>query len=471
MFRRRLLIFIAVVALLVGIGFGGWRTLSAKKKPYRPNTILMTLDTTRMDYLSCYGYPARITPVIDKLAEEGLKYEFAISPSSWTLPAHASIFTGMLPSYHSAHYGKGENAEKGVLGGPSFYTLHPAFPTLTECLKEAGYLTKAIVSGPVLQEKFGFGQGFDHYDDDFPAGMEHRVGDDTTDLAIGYLTAYVRGLQQQPFFLFLNYFDPHNPFSAPAPWGTPDLNPDLVNIASGHYDDVYKGNRVLTAEERELLLKEYVNEIRFMDHQIGRLFSYLKDCDLYDDAFIVITSDHGECFGEHDHLEHGHSLNEELLRVPLIIKYPAKHRRSGVVKERVSTAGVMSTILDYLNLPAPPGVKFASFDTGGHELAAEIFEDLNFVQKYGERYSRNQKAVYDGTFKFIWSSDGKHELYNISNDPLEVVNLYGRMPDLEKRLQAKLDPLIYESNRMTSLTTPELDEELRGRLRALGYIQ
>jgi len=131
----------------------------------------------------------------------------------------------------------------------------------------------------------------------------------------------------------------------------------------------------------------------------------------------------------------------------------------------------MPTILAFLQLPIPPTADYGTLDGKPKDVIAEIYTDIYYVRKHGQKYDRDQKAIYEGDFKFIWSSDGKYELYDIAKDPREMVNLYGQMPDVEQRLGAKLEPLIAESNRLNSLSTPQLDSELRRRLQALGYIQ
>ncbi len=448
-----------------------FRAIALQTTKRRPNILLITLDTTRKDHLSCYGYPKKTTPALDQLAAESVKYEFAVSTSSWTLPAHASLFTGMLPVDHSAHYGVGENANKAV-DKLSFYTLHPAFPTLAQQLSKAGYRTHAIISAPILHSEFGFSKGFETYDDDLGKPQKKdRTADTTSSLAITWLRQYFAAPKTQPFFLFLNFFDPHTPYSAPPPWGKDGLAADVVNVVSGHYDEVFRGNRQVTPEERELLIDQYDDEIRFMDWHLGQLFSEMKALGLYDDAMIVVTSDHGELFGEHNYLDHGHALYDELIRVPLIIKYPADMKKVGVISDGVSTRGIMPTLLSYLQLPIPPTADYGTLGGKRKDLVAESYRDIYYVQRYGKRFDRDQKAIYDGKYKFIWSSDGKSELYNIQEDPQENVNLCGRLPDVEKKLQSKLEPLVAESNQLNSLSTPQLDSELRRRLQALGYIQ
>jgi len=437
-----------------------------------PGILLITLDTTRWDHLSCYGYPRESTPTIDRLAEEGMRYERAVSPSSWTLPAHASLFTGMLPTHHSAHFGSDENAKVDEIVGFSFYTLHPMVPTLAEELGKAGYATCGIIAGPTISSRFGMGRGFDHYDDRLPkTDIPERRADEISSLAIHWLKEHHISQSAKPFFLFLNYFDPHNPYQAPEPWGDQDVTDDVYNIRNSRYDEVFRGNRDLTDDEREILLKQYEDEIRFMDSEIGSLFDEMRRLGMYDSTLIVVVSDHGESFGEHRLLEHGRALYEELIRVPLIVKYPSHDKRQGVVRRRVSTAGIMPTILNYIGHPVPGTVTVGALDETNHMLAAEVFRDIVWTGRYGKRFDMDQKAVYEGDYKWIWRSNGEPELYKVSDDPGEKNNLYGTLPELENRFQLRLRSLIEESTQLSSLTIPELDQELQRRLKALGYVQ
>jgi arylsulfatase A-like enzyme len=433
---------------------------------------LITLDTTRWDHLSCYGYAEKTTPAIDALASEAMRYSHAMTPSSWTLPSHASIFTGMLPTHHRAHFSFDENVDPQSIEGPMFYSLHPELPTLAEELKKAGYKTAGIIAAPLLAAKFGFGRGFDYYNDRLPIGEGfERNADEVSTLAIGWLNEYRAEGGETPFFLFLNYFDPHSPYQPPAPWGNPEVAEEQYDLYSGKYSGVLSGARDLTDSEHNLLLAQYDREIRFMDNEIGRLFEEMKRQGLYDSTMIIVTSDHGETFGEHRLLEHGRALYEELVRVPLIVKYPSKGARKAVINRRVSILSIGPTILKHAGAPLPKTAHPVSLDDDDQVLIAEIYRDISWIVAFGDRFERDQKTVYDGNHKWIWDSRGKHELYDVAKDPGEEHNLWGTLPGIERKFEAELAPLIEESKQLSSLSTPELDKELKERLRALGYIK
>lgn len=438
----------------------------------RPHILLITLDTTRWDHLSCYGYEEETTPAIDKLAEEGVRYEYALSPSSWTLPAHASIFTGVLPTYHGAHFVMTEaNVERGL----QLNTLDSRLPTLAEELKKAGYRTGAIIGGPLLHRSLGVARGFGYYYDGklhaFGTQDFYRTAEETTNQAIKWLATYQPTWDVTPLFLFLNYYDPHNPYNAPAPWGNPEVTEDMYDIHNKRYDGVFRGRRDLTEDERKTLLSEYDAEIRFMDHNIGLLFDSMKQLGLYDSSLIIVTSDHGESFGEHRLLGHGHALYEELIRVPLIIKYPLRDRKQAVIKRPVSIMSIMPTILKYIGRPIPETVACGTLADREQALLAEIYRDSYWIERYGNRFDRDEKAAYEGEYKWIWRSNANHELYNIAEDPEEHDNLRGRLPEVERHFHSQLNPLIEASKEIPKTAPPRLGPETERNLKALGYIQ
>ena len=197
---------------------------------------------------------------------------------------------------------------------------------------------------------------------------------------------------EKPFFLFLNYYDPHTPYRPPEPWGDPNIPPELCDIHSGHYDDVLKGVRELTEEEHRVLLSQYDGEIRFTDSQIEWLFFEMKQLGVYDSTLIVVTSDHGESFGEHRLLGHGRALYEDLVRVPLIIKYPQNDRKVGVAEDRVSILSLMPTLLEYIGRPVPGTISCGTLSHKKQVLVAEIFRDVGWIMGMVSVLTRMRKS-------------------------------------------------------------------------------
>ena len=222
------------------------------------NVLLITLDTTRADYLGCYGGSVQ-TPALDDLARRGVLFSQALTPAPITLPAHASLLTGLYPHHHAARTN-------------GFYRLEDTHKTLARELKNAGYATGAIISAMVLGSRYGLAAGFDNYHDDFsdarpqPQGYEaERRADRTTDHAVAWLREHCGG----PFFLWVHYFDPHVPYDPPPP-----------------YAQQYAQN-------------PYAGEIAFMDAQLGRLLDALQQLGLGDNTLVIAAGDHGESLNEH----------------------------------------------------------------------------------------------------------------------------------------------------------------------------
>lgn len=310
---------------------------SAPTAPPGP-IIVVTLDTTRWDALSLYGGPAQASPNIARLAESATVFENAWSTSPWTLPSHASIFTGLYPSHHGA--------------GVTQPRLDREYSTLAEIFRSSGYRTAGFAGGELAASRWGLAQGFEFYRD--PEGFETR-GDRLTALATGYLD----GIAGEPFFLFVNYFDPHGLYQAPRKFeelfGVSALREKIEN--EHLWGDLSRGNSVVwraiiageaevTADAIDYLRAAYLAEVAFMDHQIGQLISWLEQRELFDTATIVLVADHGEFLGEHGFFSHACRLEPELTRVPLIIKWPHQKtaRRESSLVSQVDLFGTLTAI-------------------------------------------------------------------------------------------------------------------------------
>ena len=247
----------------------------------KPNLVLISIDTCRADHLSCYGYERPTTPNIDAVASEGALFERATAAVPLTLPSHSTMLTGTLPPYHGVRDNEG-------------YVLSEANETLAEILKARGYKTAAAVGSFVLDARFGLAQGFDTYDDRMDAGPAtpfsgaERRGEEVSRSAVQWLEAN----REEPFFLFLHYFDPHWDYRPPPP-----------------FDEIY-------ADE------PYAGEVAYVDHCIGTVLDKLKSLGLYDTALIAIVGDHGESLGQHGEPGHGFFVYESSLRTPFIVRPP-----------------------------------------------------------------------------------------------------------------------------------------------------
>ena len=300
------------------------------------NIVLITIDTLRADHLSCYGYDRKTSPNIDSIAKGGIRYTKAIATSSWTSPSIASIMTSLYPISHGVRHGftKSGKAYNQEL-------LHEKFDTLAEVLKNHGYTTFGAVANVHMVEELGFGQGFDYY---------HCEGFDKASKINKVVFSWKDKIKNaNKFFLWVHYFDPHHFYHAQFPWIN-DYAGELW-IGNSHLSKMNMSELIKlipTLKKRrntlEYLISLYDSEINYVDYHVGNLLYKLG---LDKNSLIIITSDHGEEFLDHGFLCHAHSLFQELIHVPLIIKLPLPSKASiiDVNNEPVSIIDILPTIL------------------------------------------------------------------------------------------------------------------------------
>ena len=462
---------------------------SEEKPP--PNFVLITLDTTRPDHLGPYGYEAAHTPNLDLFAERARVYERAYSTSSWTLASHASMLTGLLPREHGAQsMPKGENRSLGYGVRP----LSDSFRTLAEILSEAGYRTGAVVAGPALRRDLGTAQGFEFYEDELDGSLKVWNGkraEETTDLALGWLET----LDQAPFFLFVNYFDAHAPYSPPADFERPaSLRVKEEERAGKTSEDsektplivryIEKLNQGVEASSRaqrpadELLeiennLAGYDAELAYLDLHLGRLLEAIEKRPNSENTWVIITSDHGESFGEHYFLSHGAHLYEDNVRVPLLVRSPGQSGASRV-SQPVQNHTLFGSILDAARLPRPTWAKPLPEGDEDTEIMLEVHRSDSNVLIGGEFFNRDLYSLVASPFKLIRSSRDDVELFDLSEDPEELNNLHTAKPDVAAQLYAQLSTLLSERPPLYPEPEPEsleLSKETQEALRAMGYIE
>ena len=490
----------AVAAIAVFAAFhwnvttGSFPKLPAAPSASGSNVVLITLDTVRADHLSLYGYARDTTPNLRRLATGATVYTNAISASNMTLASHASLFTGLYPSQHGAHYSADHPA-----GRP----LALKFRTLAERLAEKGYATAGVAANyGYLGRYLHMDQGFQYYSDDglIPV-LDGRRQYYLRQAIRGILTHFFSTAQfdaeyrtaaeinaevlpllgrlkqaQRPFFLFINYMDAHWPLIPPSPYDRLYPGRDRY-FTSTEYSELLKQVLALkgrvTAREQEHLISQYDGGIRYEDFELGRLLERLKELGIYDNTLIVITADHGEEFGERNLMGHLVSVYQDEIHVPLLIKYPGPPRRQ-VVASAAGGVDVLPTILDVLRLPVPQdlaGQSLQNLDgTAARTIYSESFPCKAYWNLHPTRFRRQQRAAYSGTWKLISSTAGQRELYDLAKDPGEMNNLYVSQDltyqRLESSLQRWLGSIAVESGR-----SGELNRDALERLRSLGYVQ
>lgn len=426
-----------------------------------PNVLLISLDTTRADRLGCYGYHRDTSPNLDALAGESVLYTRAVSTSSWTLPAHASLFTGKFVTSHGSRYDpKGSLVLTSVIDGPSHWDTYRArrlgdeHVTLARVLRDQGYATAAVVGGPWLKKAFGLDRGFDTYDDDGISTVSGRLAQDVTDSALSWIEGHVEATSEEksPFFLFLNYYDPHSPYRAPP------------GFAERYLTDEMRRDPDVTNDELNAL---YDAEIHYMDHQIGRLLSGLRELDLYDPTWIIVTADHGELLGEHGLKGHGKLLTQVELHVPLFLKYPAGEEQPRRDDGWIQPTDIMPLILHRLGIEVPPEVQGAATAESRPPVVSEVYP-LPTWSRRGE-----WRTLIEGNYKFTWNSKRNHMLFRLDEDPDEMNNLVAVLPSRSRKMHRELLDFIA---RLPLPAPPseeetEIDPETREALKSLGYVK
>ncbi len=372
----------------------------------RPSILLVTMDTTRADGMG-FENGAVETPALDALAARGTRFAQAWTTVPTTLPAHTSILTGLYASEHGIRENSRFVDEERVL--------------LAERLRDAGYSTAAFVSGYPLKRQFGLAQGFDLYDDDMGRGNAERAAGPTTDRALSYLESIASG----PLFVWVHYFDPHDPYAPPEPFRS-------------RYPE-----------------SPYLAEIAAMDRELGRLIDGFEQRTEGAQSRILAVGDHGEGLGEHGEALHGNLLYRGVMRVPMIIAGDGVEM--AVVDTPVSVRRVFDTILAWAGLDS-------SFDLLAATEEVVMGEALKPYLQYGWQ---PQVMAVRGSIKVIRSAET--EVYDLSSDPAELVDLSGSV-EIDPEIAAAIDgyALLPDIDEITS--SDPMDQETRRQLAALGYV-
>ena len=423
-----------------------------------PDVILVSFDTTRADHLSTYGYGRETSPNLTAFAADALLFTQARSPAAWTLPAHASLFTGMYPSRHGAHLAGGFLPGRSIDG-----RRRVAFPlpeervTLAEALRDRGYQTAAFAANfSYLYRTFGVAQGFGFYDDapgllfqvrphvvhfaqQFAPGFCLKPFRSAREINAAALAWLDRAPAGRPVFLFVNYMEPHEPWLAEPPYDR--WSRGLAGAARLARTNLYThAVRDFTDAERAFITANYDGELLNMDGAFGELLAALRARGRYESALVVVTADHGECLGDHGQVGHiGRMLYEPLLHVPLVLKLPGTDRPRGRSDRPVQLVDVLPTVLGAAGAPLPAGVQGEPLLEVTHASVAE--EDINpwLVAHYGPSYDRAMRVLYDGSYKLITTSRGDRLLFDLASDPDETHDLAARDPARTEALARRLD--------------------------------
>ncbi|MFW6012126.1 MAG: sulfatase [bacterium] len=462
--------FVALSLAASVLQLGACAPAPAPSAPSGPPVILISFDTCRADVFGALtGEEPSLTPRLDELARDSVIFENAFVQAPHTLPSHMSMFTGVYPDTHGVQ--------------PELDPLPDSLATLPELLDEAGYHTIGIVTSEWLKPDFGFGRGFDDYD-----RLPHRPT-----YAERVNAAALRKLRQHDggFFLFLHYYDLHSDFDQGSGnkfpyYSHPEYREGLEVSSDGSEfcdDDGNCNTRYLMAadrERRELPRSEidtihalYRAAVPQLDSEMGSFFDELKSRGLYEDAVIIVTSDHGEEFREHGRFIHSQPY-DETVGVPLFIKFPGSWGAGTRVSEVVETVDIPATLLDYLDLEVPEYFQGETLlglveNEGDRGKEAVLSQDTIQKARYGLR-TDDVKLILD-------FEGSRRELYDLREDPAEKTNLATERAELAEELERRLKRLVGANRRLhedfAQGEGPESDvlsPEERKRLEALGYV-
>lgn len=396
----------------------------------RPNIILVSIDALRADHLSHEGYGRPTTPTLDAWAEGGVRCRQAIAQSNWTLTSMASLITGIHPSRH--------NVLREDQRLPAALAVLPAW------FRQAGYVTAVAQSNQWLHEQYGFCQGVDHYYFDPGSSPESPI---RADAQMVYVRQWIERFRQQPFFLWLHLIEAHAPYGGYLP---PD---SITQFGLSELD-------------------KYDAAIRMLDDRLAALRQALRDQGIEDRTLIVVTSDHGEEFGDHGGTEHGRTLYQEMLHIPLIFYWPAGLPAGRVVEPIVQHIDVFPTLAELAGLPAPPvdGKSLVPLMRAGTGAGAQpAFSQSGSLDP--ERLALISVITPDGWKGIEDLKDGRIAVYHLTLDPHEQQDLNAHHAARTQALQQLLDAWRSQKTIVEASPPVVLDRAAKERLRSLGYLQ
>ncbi len=443
----------------------------------RPNVLLIGIETLRADHVGHLGYSRNTTPALDTIAKEGVSFSKTMATANWTMPAVMSVLTSLYPEVHGTN-----NYDK---------KLPESVPTFAEVLRENNYKTVAFVSNPTLDGRHGFSRGFELYDDfsvwlDFIGMGKYVAGNNTVPNPDVHQTLTSEPLTrsalhwlernyQEPFFMFVFYFDPHYDYIPPPPFDTL-FDPDYDGSIDGRgiVEEPRKSHR---PPQRDLdhIIALYDGDIRYTDTYISKLLDAFTRFGILDQTLVVIFGDHGDEFYEHGKTAHAHTLYNELIHIPLILRWPTEIPKGKRIDALVSQVDIMPTIFDYLGIQHQQAIQ-------GRSLKDLIEGRVSCINEYVFAGVSNGKcAIIKNRNKMILNHGvGEKEFYDLSNDPREQNSIYQVLDSsplaasFERRWKEWSSENKYLAARFPRDSDSDqirLDEDRLRQLRALGYIQ
>lgn len=449
----------------------------------RSSILLVVIDTTRADAVSAYGVNAHTTPVLDELAASGIRYDRAYAQAPWTLPSHASLFTGLLPSEHHVGWSQTRASDRLTM--------------LAEALRDVGYETVGVSENPWISDSFNMTQGFEQFRSVVGFNLTTEVtGSSETLSAVKEWLASRKS--RRPFFLFVNLLDAHFPYVVrdENPF-LPDVEPSLA-LRLARLSTQYFCRDVIEPGTQEVRWGLYLGGVSAADGKVGGIRDALVAAGLGDDLITIVTSDHGEHFGEHRLVGHLASLREPLLRVPLVVHNP-RGTRGVVIAEPVPLIAVFPTILEFAGVRPPPGRASSLPVTRGAVTASrpmiaelddsssgEYSEDSELARGLRQsnmaarrdctddnRVFGGMRSIIRGPWKVISYDNYAPELFNLDRDPGERTDLSAVYPEIVSTLRSELAEKApaADADRLGAQGGVKrfVDPEIKRRLEGLGY--
>lgn len=424
---------------------------SCRSDPPRPNILIVSIDTLRGDRIGYTGYKRDTTPNIDRLSREAYRFTDSIAqaPSTWS--SHRSIFTSLYPSVHK----QGQNRQSSSIP----YSM-------ASILRDHGYHTAGFVDGGFLRASFGFGHGFDVYDDD-SKNERARVGIGRLGLAgiIPKVRKWFEAAPRKPFFLFVHTYDVHCPYTPPEPYFS-------------RFSSWYRGSlqvrgtcgadfnrQKLSEDDYRYLSDLYDGGIAYMDSQIEVLFDLFRDAGIFDDMLVIVTSDHGESLGERGYVGHNRQFEEEL-RIPLLWRFPGE--AGGSVSEPVQSIDILPTLCAWLKID--PGIELQGTNILTVMRGSQSFKGHRMRMSEG---TFGHAIRYESQFKMVLRKSGSYQLFDLQRDPMEVAPMADVDSPVAREMLTQYRTWMRENRplyrRYAATVKTETDEDTKEQLKALGY--
>lgn len=451
------------------------QALAGERDGGKPNVIMLCVDTLRADHCSCYGYKRETTPFLDRMAKEGTRFSQYISPSCWTTPSIMSMFTGLSPIRH------GVVTTRNVLAD--------SVPTLPGLMRDLGYHTIGVLCNPCAAGKMGFDHGFDLYDDftilldselnlfDVGGGKKKRIHESATskritDLALRHAQKVPEG---KPLFLFVLYYDPHGNYVPEGKYASMFTDPAYAGKADGRVYNLPDVYRYETPADLAHVVGLYDGEIRQTDDEVARLMGALKKAGIWtDDDLLVLTSDHGEEFCDHGGLKHGRTLYEEVVHVPLVLRWPGKIPAGTVVNGLTEHRDLCPTILNAVGGKAREGmdgIDLIATANGG------VMPDERAVGMHVQAQGHLTGWRTDHWSVFLDRKTGKVEAYDLAKDPKQTEPIVQAGNREAEALLAAMNAWVKQEEALFAEHAPKgkdaeakLTRQQIKALKAMGYI-